>query len=280
MTDINHSTFDTAVENFLQKFSLKINIDVLEVLDNEDATNTELDLIQHKIDPSIAVRLLKIGNSFYYGRLSAGQISDFSKIITMRLGIRFSKQLITALSFFALKTNNKEIDHQLEILFAKTIALWAIAKNLATEMGFNKETVNLIEMVSLFHELGKIAILIYQAEHKDMAINEDIINSNHQYVRKKIIENLQLPVFLNKTLDRATTFSFDKDGIDLPAIIYLSSLVVDKSFREHGKLVINSYITDPDDLSEVSPGTIISDFFSAVNLSQYIEISRTANSKQ
>jgi len=272
MPEIDQTVFDAIVENFLLKFSLKINIDVLKVLDKEDVSLKEIEIVQHKIDPFVVGRLLEIGNSFYYGRLSSGHISDFSKIITMRLGVRFSKSLIIASSFFTLKTNNEEIDHELQLLFAKTISVWAIAKNLASEMGLKKETVNLLEMVSLFHELGRIAILIYTAGHDGKGLNDEVVKANHSHVRRKIIERLQLPPFLNETLDRADILSFDRSGIDLSTVIYLSSLAVEESFKEHGKLVIKSYLPDLKDPGSITPGTIISDFFSAVNLSRYIEI--------
>jgi hypothetical protein len=272
MQEIDQTVFDAIAENFLQKFSLKINIDVLKVLDKEDVSPKELEAVQHKIDPVIVGRLLEIGNSFYYGRLSSGHIIDFSKIITMRLGVRFSKLLIIASSFFTMKTNNEEIDHELELLFAKTISVWAIARNLASEMGLKKETVNLLEMVSLFHELGRIAILIYTAEHDGKGLTDEVTKANHSSVRGKIIERLQLPPFLNETLDRADTLSFDRCGIDLPTVIYLSSLAVEESFKGHGKLVIKSYLSDMKDPGSITPGTVISDFFSAVNLSRYIEV--------
>ena len=93
-------------EKVMNQVHLGFDPEVLDILDREETTKSQLESLRERLSKEIVVRLFSLGNSIYYGRLRAGKFSSFSEII-LRLGMGPSKIYILALSIFFMNPDKE-----------------------------------------------------------------------------------------------------------------------------------------------------------------------------
>ncbi len=80
-------------DRMLNRVNLGFNPEVLDVLDNVEASNEEIEQIKIRISNEILIRLFSIANSAYYGSLKKGAIRTFYEVVN-RVGMNHTKALI------------------------------------------------------------------------------------------------------------------------------------------------------------------------------------------
>jgi hypothetical protein len=96
------------IENkILNNVNLGFDPDVLAVLSNPDANESEIELLKSKMGDEILVRLFSIANSAYYGHLKRGTVDTFYKVVS-RLGMDFARVLVIFIICRPLKRQGSE----------------------------------------------------------------------------------------------------------------------------------------------------------------------------
>jgi HD-like signal output (HDOD) protein len=265
LADIEDKVFD--------KVKLGFDPEVLDVLDNPDASDKEIELLKSRIGDDIMVRLFSVANSVYYGQLRRGSVDTFYKVVS-RLGMDFTRVLIIFLAF-AAPSKDKEV----KLIFAKSFATSILGgKILSKEFGLRDNDAKKVELGGLLLEIGKIIIALYKSlyneDYEKAEIGEDFISAYHSYLGMKIIEKFKLPEFLKEMISMQY-LTLEKELISLSGIVMVAYSIIDLSFRRFGnRLVIASPMPDLDGTVMHTIGEVIYDTFKAVGLGGYIEIIR------
>ncbi len=149
-------------DKIFNKINFGFDPEVLDVLNNHDASEREIELLKAKIGDDLLARLFGVANSAYYGQLKRGTVDTFYKVVS-RLGMDFARVLIIFLAFAAV-SKNKEI----KTIFAKSFATSIVGgKLLAKEFGLRDNDAKKVELAGLLLEIGKIIIALYKSLHKD-----------------------------------------------------------------------------------------------------------------
>lgn len=260
-------------DKILNTVNLGFDPEVLDVLDDPDASEMEIELLKTKIGDEILARLFSIANSVYYGQLRRGPIDTFYKVVS-RLGMDFARVLIIFLAFASLSK-----DKEVRIIFARSFATSILGgKILAKECGLRDSDARKVELGGLLLEIGKIIIAIYRSLYNDdyeqAEIGEDFISEYHSFLGIKIIENFKLPIFL-KDMILTDCLTLEAELISLSGIVFVANSIVDVTFRRFGnKFVLLSPMPDPDGIVAHTLGSVIDATFKAVGLSGYMEIIR------
>jgi HDOD domain len=260
-------------DKILNNVNLGFDPDVLAVLSDPDANESEIELLKSKMGDEILVRLFGIANSAYYGHLKRGTVDTFYKVVS-RLGMDFARVLITFLSFAALSK-----DKEVRIICAKSFATSIIGSRiLAKEFGLRDEDARRVEIGGLLLEIGKILIALYRSLYKDeyeqAQIGENFIFQQQSLLGMKFLEKFGLPEFL-KDVIYTTCLTLETELISLPGIVITAYSIVDLSFRRFdNKLVLSSPVPDPEGIIVHTIGATIAETFKAVGLGEYIEIKR------
>jgi hypothetical protein len=266
-------------DKILNNVNLGFDPDVLAVLSDPDANESEIELLKSKMGDEILVRLFGIANSAYYGHLKRGTVDTFYKVVS-RLGMDFARVLITFLSFAALSK-----DKEVRIICAKSFATSIIGSRiLAKEFGLRDEDARRVEIGGLLLEIGKILIALYRSLYKDeyeqAQIGENFIFQQQSLLGMKFLEKFGLPEFL-KDVIYTTCLTLETELISLPGIVITAYSIVDLSFRRFdNKLVLLSPMPDPEGMIMHTMGATIKEIFKAVGLGGYIEIMRPPEPKQ
>jgi HD-like signal output (HDOD) protein len=260
-------------DKIFTKINFGFDPEVLDVLNNHDASEREIELLKAKIGDDLLARLFGVANSAYYGQLKRGSVDTFYKVVS-RLGMDFARVLIIFLAFAAV-SKNKEV----KTIFAKSFATSIVGgKLLAKEFGLRDNDAKKVELAGLLLEIGKIIIALYKSLHKDAyeeaEIGEEFISQYQSCLGVKIIEKYELPEFL-KDMISTHCLTLEKELLSLSGIVMLAFSIVDLSFRRFGnRLVIASPMPDPDGMVVHTTGAVIEETFKAVGLAEYIEVIR------
>lgn len=260
-------------DKIFNKINFGFDPEVLDVLNNHDASEQKIELLKTKIGDELLVRLFGIANSAYYGPLKKGSVDTLYKVVS-RLGMDFARVLIIFLAFAAV-SKNKEI----KTIFAKSFATSIVGgKILAKEFGLRDNDAKKVELGGLLLEIGKIIFALYRSLHKDAyeeaEIGEEFISQYHSSLGVKIIEKYELPEFLKEMIS-TDCLTLEKELISLSGIVMLAYSIVDLSFRRFGnKLVIASPMPDPDGMVVHTTGAVVQETFRAVGFGEYIEVIR------
>jgi CRISPR/Cas system-associated endonuclease Cas3-HD len=260
-------------DKIFNKINFGFDPEVLDVLNNHDASEREIELLKAKIGDDLLARLFGVANSAYYGQLKRGSVDTFYKVVS-RLGMDFARVLIIFLAFAAV-SKNKEI----KTIFAKSFATSIVGgKLLAKEFGLRDNDAKKVELAGLLLEIGKIIIALYKSLHKDAyeeaEIGEEFISQYQSCLGVKIIKKYELPEFL-KDMISTNCLTLEKGLLSLSGIVMLAFSIVDLSFRRFGnRLVIASPMPDPDGMVVHTTGAVIEETFKAVGLAEYIEVIR------
>ena len=260
-------------DKILNRVNLGFDPEVLDLLNNPDASERQIELLKAKIGDEILAKLFSIANSVYYGQLKRGPVDTFYKVVS-RLGMDFARVLIIFLAFAALSK-----DKEVKIIFAKSFATSLLGgRILAKEFGLRDNDAKKVELGGLLLEIGKIIIAIYRSLYNDdyeqAEIEEDFISQYHSLLGLKIVDKFKLPEFL-KDMISTECLTLETELISLSGIVIVAYSIVDSSFRRFGnKLVIASPMPDPNGTVVHTIGAVVEETFRAVGLAGYIEIIR------
>ena len=251
-------------EKVIKKIDLGFDPHVLEILDEEEITRTQIEPLKDLLSKGVVTRLFGLGNSIYYGRMRAGKFTNFSEII-LRLGLGPSKIYILSLALFFLKPGKEFTD-----LAARSFLISFLGKMLGREMGFGEEDLKKVEMGGLFLKIGKVFMLLYEHAEKKK-LDDDFISRYYPFVGLRVVKLFRLPEFLNDVIS-FSLFRFEENSFSISSIIDLAHSAVDKSFKKFGKFVIQSPMPDGDGVLATSPGFILSNQLDAVGLGSFLEV--------
>ncbi len=256
-------------DRMLNKINLGFNPEVLDVLDNVEASNEEIERIKLRISNEILIRLFSIANSAYYGSLKKGSIRTFSEVVS-RVGMNHTKALII---IFALHIMAKE-DKDVELVFARSFAASVLGKVLAREFSLREDMAKQVEMGGLMMEIGKIVMILYRKFRKpeEEDIDDEFIATYHAFLGEKAVDRFALPAYL-KAIVHSKCLALDSQVIALKGIVQLAHDTVSASFRKfHNKLVLESPPPGPERDASGMLGNIIREQFNAVGLGKYIRV--------
>jgi hypothetical protein len=266
-------------DKILNNVNVGFDPDVLAVLSNPDANESEIELLKSKIGDEILARLFGIANSIHFGHLRRGTVDTFYKVVS-RLGMDFARVLIIFLSFAALSR-----DKEVRIICAKSFATSIIGgRMLAKEFGLRDDDARRVEIGGLLLEIGKIIIALYRSLYKDeyeqAQIGEDFISQHQSHLGMKFMEKFGLPEFLKDVIS-TTCLTLETELVSLSGIVIAAYSIVDLSFRRFdNKLVLSSPMPDPEGMIVHTVGATIKEIFKAVGLGGYIEIIRPPEPNQ
>jgi hypothetical protein len=258
------------IENrMLNKVNLGFNPEVLDILDNVEASNEEIERIKMRISNEILIRLFSIANSAYYGSLKKGTIRTFTEVVS-RVGMNHTKALIIILSLHIMAQGDKDV----EIVFARSFATSVLGKVLAREFSIRDDMAKRVELGGLLLEIGKIMMILYRKFRKpdEDDIDDEFIDTYHAYLGEKTIDRFALPDYL-KPMVHSTCLSLDTQVTALKGIVQLAHDTVGASFQKfHNKLVLESPPPGPERDPAGMLGNIIKEQFNAVGLGKYVRV--------
>jgi HD-like signal output (HDOD) protein len=266
-------------DKILNNVKLGFDPDVLAVLSNPDANESEIELLKSKIGDEILARIFGIANSIHFGHLRRGTVDTFYKVVS-RLGMDFARVLIIFLSFAALSK-----DREVKNICAKNFATSIIGSRiLAKDFGLRDSDIRRVEIGGLLFEIGRIIIALYRSLYKDdyeqAQIGEDFVTQYQSYFGTKIVEKFSLPDFV-KDIISTKGLSLETEFISLSGIVIVACSIVELSFRRfNNKLVLFSPMPDPEGMIVHTTGAVIEETFKAVGLGGYIEIIRPPDINQ
>ena len=169
-------------EKFLESMGFGFNMEVMDILDNENATQGQIESIKDMLNQPICAKLYGIGNSVYYGKLRKGNIASFFEVV-LRLGTDQTKMYIIVLAL--LHTARSAQARQ---LFAKGIATSVMGKITAGRLGLSHEGASRVELAGLFLEIGKMIALIYKEEEQKYQLPPDFPDRFSLFIGLKVMK--------------------------------------------------------------------------------------------
>ena len=259
-------------EKIIKNVDLGFDPNVLQILDQEDATRSQIGGLKESLGAGVVTRLFSLGNSIHYGRLRAGKMTDFADVI-LRLGLGPSKIYILSLALFFLNSRRDLID-----LAARSFIISFLGKMIAVKMGLKEEDVKKVEIGGIFLKIGKIFMLLY--EHQtEKKLHEDFISRYYPYLGIRAVEIFKLPEFLKEIIS-FSLLRFEESAFSVSSIVDLAHSAVDKSFKKFGKFVIQSPMPDVDGIILNSPGSILAAQLDSIGLGSFLEIISTITPRQ
>jgi len=129
---------------------------VSDVLRITEDPASEMSQVSQKIqsDPALTAKILRVANSSYYGMK---QYVGTLKLALVILGVREIRNIVLGISVFeTLRAKGADVRIGQEI-WAHSLRVGAIAKNLGTEMGLGLQGEEFI--TGLLHDIGKMVLL-------------------------------------------------------------------------------------------------------------------------
>ncbi|MEN6621066.1 MAG: HDOD domain-containing protein [Smithella sp.] len=261
---------DAVEEKMINKETLGFSPEVLEVLDNVEATNQEIEMVKVQISTEILMLIFSIANSAYYGKLRKGNITSFYEVVT-RLGMNHVKVLVIIMALRILARGDKE----LEIIFIRSFVSAVFGKILAQQFGRKEDNAKKVELGGLFSEIGKMIMILYKKLHApdDERINECFIKTYHPYLAERIIVTFNLPDYL-KQMVFSDSIVLQDNYIAISGINRIAVEFVAASFQKFNNHLVIEDIPLPTtghDESMTLAG-IIEHQFNAVGLGKYLSI--------
>jgi HD-like signal output (HDOD) protein len=176
-------------EKVVDNLNLGFDPRVLEVLDDETAGAQRIEELKNSLDKAIATRMFGMANSLYYGKLHAGEVSGFFEVI-LRLGMQPAKAFILVHSIFSLSTAR-----EMRVLSARSFGTLVLARMLAAEMGLKGRELEQVELGSLFREIGRVLMFLYQSRGGER-LEEGFVDRYHPYLGMRMWRNSSCPNFL------------------------------------------------------------------------------------
>ena len=260
---------DLIFEETLGKVSLGFDPSVLEILDNAESSEKEREAIKGKVSQDIVIRLFKLSDSAYFGKISRGKAESFAAII-MRLGTIYIKIFIIGFALLALAKGEKS-----KMVLAKSFSAAIIGKLIAEQLNWQRETVQRVEICCLFSEVGKILIHMYEKKTEE-SLPEDFVERCHWLLALKIAEQFDLPEYIREAFNYVfgeTSLRFTHDTLSVAGVVMLAYSTVSNMFSRERRCVISSPMPDVKDVFAYTPGKVIYNYLSSLGLSDdYLKI--------
>ncbi len=260
-------------EKFLESMSFGFNMEVMDILDNEDATQRQIESIKDMLNQPVCARLYGIGNSVYYGKLRKGNIASFYEVV-LRLGTVQTKMYIIVSAL--LQTTRSSQARQ---LLAKGVATSVVGKIAAERLGLSREGASRVELAGLFLEIGKMITLIYKEEEQKYQLAPDFPDRFNLFIGLKVIEFFRLPPYLNDIL-LEDAIVFDEESFAAATIVRMVHLLVANSFLLTGLLSLKVPLPDADGSAVSHYSDMIKEWFRAVGLDGYVEVVEAPTERQ
>ena len=165
-------------------------------------------------------------------------------------------------------------------IFARNYATSQLSDIIAGQLGMSGNIRSRAALGGLFLEIGRIIILLY-SEKTGREIDPDFINRHHRYIGTKVIEIFALPEVLSAIISQPHFTFVKKENLGTLAIVHMAHSVVETSFAEHGKLVFQSSMPDPEGIIYKSTaGSVLSTHFQIMGLGSYLKVIPTPYTDQ
>jgi hypothetical protein len=255
-----------AIEKSLDTLNLSFNIDALDVLQNDYATPADIEVLKDSLGPTVLVRLYGLANSTYYGRASSGHITKFKDVIN-RLGTNLTRSCAIFASFLEMSYGE-----DMRLVMARSFATSKIVEAITPHLIVPTSKSNLAKLGGLFMEIGKLIILLY-AYKENVKIKDEFYRKYHARIGVLVIDKFGLPPEL-KDIIQHSCFTFEgRESFAPSAISDMAYRIVEESFREHGKLVVQSVMPDPEGiLYQTTVGSDILTQFISMGLGEYAQV--------
>jgi HD-like signal output (HDOD) protein len=207
----------TVIESFIQGASRlpvmpKATVRLLELLEFPDCTAQELaEVIE--TEPALAVRLLKLANSPFYGQ--RGRIASVAKAVVV-LGAKTIRSLAMAVWTHTLKAQMRNAE---EMMLMMPLLQHGLATGVAAQMLVDKTHRSLAEdafMAGLLHDIGRVALVAqlgtrYQAHILEPALRDrvtlhameaTVLGFDHRALGAQLMISWGLPGFLAAVAER------------------------------------------------------------------------------
>lgn len=263
------SLLDVIETKMISSETLGFSPEVLEVLDNVEASNEEIELLKTQIGNEILMRIFNIANSAYFGTLKKGGIATFYEVVT-RLGMSHTKVLIIIFALHALCQDDRE----LEIIFVRSYVSAVIGKILAQQLGFREDAAKKVELGGLLSEIGRILILLYKKLYapEEEKIDDNFIDKYHPYLGERIVEIFALPDYLKEMIFTESIVVKEK-YITISGVTQMAINIVGSSFhKHHNRFVLEALPSSADRDESINLDRIILDQFNAVGLGNFLRI--------
>jgi HD-like signal output (HDOD) protein len=255
----------------LDRLNFGFTPDVLHVLNDPNAMRRDIEALKGKISPELLAKVMDISDSAYFGTLKKGRVKSFYDAV-MVLGMKHAEVIILYFSVFILAK-----DKQTELTLAKSFARYVIGGYVfAKEFGLNEEETYKLELGCLFMDIGKLVFLLYKAkypeEYQRSNIDEAFIEKHHSYLGAKVCDKFNVTEEIRKIIFHSH-FDLDSKHVSLSGILRTIYCLIESLFQsDGGKLIITSPMPDDRGWLTHSVGVVIRDLFTAVGLSEYLEI--------
>lgn len=263
-----------AIEQSLEEINLGFDYEVLNVLDDEEARPAQIEPLKDQLGSVIAARLFSLANSVHYGKIRSGHITKFIDVVT-HLGTETTKSTAIFIALMGLSDTR-----QTREIFARNYATSQLADVVAGQLGVSGNIRSRTALGGLFLEIGKIIILLY-GEKTGREIDGDFINRYHRRVGTKVVETFALPEVLSAIISQPHFTFIKRENLGTLAIVHMVHSVVETSFAEHGKLVFQSAMPDPEGiLYKSTVGSVLSTHFQIMGLGAYLKVIPTPYTDQ
>jgi hypothetical protein len=263
-----------AIEQTLEEINLGFDYEVLNVLDDEEARPSQIEPLKDQLGSLISARLFSLANSVHYGKIRSGHITSFVDVVK-HLGTETTKSTAIFIALMGLSDTRETRE-----VFARNYATSQLADVIAGQLGVGGKVKSRIALGGLFLEIGKIIIMLH-GEKTGCEIDKDFIDRHHRYIGTKVIETFALPEVLSAIISQPHFTFIKKENLGTLAIVHMAHSVVETSFTEHGKLVFQSAMPDPEGiLYKSTVGSVLSTHFQIMGLGGYLKVIPTPYSDQ
>jgi HD-like signal output (HDOD) protein len=227
----------TAIDNFIQGASRlpvmpKATVRLLELLEFPDCTTQELaEVIE--TEPALAVRLLKLANSPFYGQ--RGRIATVGKAVIV-LGAKTIRSLAMAVWTYTLKAQMHNAE---EMILMLPLLQHGLATGVAAQMLVEKSSRALAEdafMAGLLHDIGRVALVAqlgtrYQEYILGPALREQVslhdmeatvLGFDHRALGAQLMVSWGLPGFLANVAELHHNSNLVPDKQDIVTAVALA----------------------------------------------------------
>jgi hypothetical protein len=254
------------IEESLDALNLSFNLDALNILDDDYAKPREIEALREKLGTSVPVRLFGLANSAHYGRASSGKITRFTDVIS-RLGTDLTRYTAIFIAFLELSTSE-----DMKLVMARNFATSKMSQAIALHLDAPASKKNMAVFAGLFLEIGRLIILLF-AYKEGIKFKDEFLDKYQARIGGLVIDKFGLPAELREIIQHPC-FTFEgKDCFTSSAISDMAHSIVDASFRNHGKLLVQSAMPDPEGILYNSTiGLEIQTQFTAMGLGKYVRV--------
>ena len=255
-----------AIEKCIDELDIGFDFDVLNVLDDEESTPAMIEALKDKLGTVVAARLFSIANSVHFGKTRSGKITRFMEVVS-HLGTRITQSTAIFIALHALSTTE-----EIHVVFARCYATSKLTEALALKLGLPDTDRITASLGGLFIEIGK-AIMLMLCHKQGTKLDAGFIERHYPAVNRKVIEKFALPEALIEIVTRPPFRFVKKDSLSLSAVVDMAHAVVEASFRQHGKLVVQSCMPDVEGIIYTSTaGSTLVEQFQIIGLGAYLRV--------